>query len=107
MEPCLNEMCCACTNSKQVFAEVLELQYIPDLETLFTRDEAVFHASLSIASVYYDTGANNLFHCQQTLNIVSRRLSDCALQTTDETIGAVGLLVIHNVCICLRLLNMC
>lgn len=98
---------CIRTNIKPVFSEVLEFQYIPDLEELFSRDEAIFHASLSIASVYYDTGANNLFHCQQTLNIVSRRLSDTILQTKDETIGAVGLLVIHNVCICLKLGKRC
>ena len=67
------------------------------LEGLFKRDQAIFHASLSIASVFYDTGASDLFHCQQTLNLVARRLSDRALQIKDETIGAVGLLVIHNV----------
>lgn len=62
-----------------------------------SRDDAIFHGSLAIASVYYDTGANDLFHCQQTLSLVSRRLSNCALRTSDETIGAVGLLVVHNV----------
>jgi hypothetical protein len=75
------------------------MPHIPDLEDLFRCDQAIFHASLSIASAYYDTGANNLFHCSQALKIIARRLSDRELQTNDETIGAVGLLVIHNVCI--------
>lgn len=89
----------AATNLKTVFSQVVDMQHVfYNLVGLSRRDEAIFHATLSIASVYYDTGANDLFHCQQTLNLVSRRLSNYALQTSDETIGAVGLLVIHNVC---------
>lgn len=83
-----------------VFIQVVDIQHglaKCELDDLFKRDEAIFHASLSIASVYYDTGANDLFHCQRTLNLVARRLGDRALQASDETIGAVGLLVIHNV----------
>jgi hypothetical protein len=70
---------------------------VGDFEVLATRDQGLFHAGLAIASVYYDTGTSDLYHCQQTLQVVSRRLSNCYLQASDETIGAVGLLVIHDV----------
>jgi hypothetical protein len=69
---------------------------VGDFEVLATRDQGLFHAGLAIASVYYNTGTSNLYHCQQTLQVVSGRLSDYYLQTSDETIGAVGLLVIHD-----------
>lgn len=90
------------TMIEHLFSQVIEVQHLHpestfcDLQLFSRRDEAIFHASLSIASVYYDTGASDLFHCQQTLHLVSRRLSDYALQTSDETIGAVALIVIHN-----------
>ncbi|CZR70130.1 uncharacterized protein PAC_20031 [Phialocephala subalpina] len=86
------------TMAQHFFSQVVDMQHLfYDLVGLSKRDEAIFHGSLSIASVYYDTGANDLFHCQQTLSLVSQRLSNCTQQTSDETIGAVGLLVIHNI----------
>jgi hypothetical protein len=60
-------------------------------------DPGLFHAGLAIASVYYDTGTSGLYHCQQTLMVVSRRLGETYKQSSDETIGAVGLLIIHDV----------
>lgn len=66
------------------------------LQIFASKDKALLHAGLSIASVYYDTGASELYHSQQTLRVVSRRLSDHHLQPSDETIGAVGLLIIHE-----------
>jgi len=66
-------------------------------EVLAKRDQALFHAGLAIAAVYYDTGSSDLYHSQQTLKVVSRRLGYYHMQTSDETIGAVGLLVIHDV----------
>ncbi|PMD46001.1 hypothetical protein L207DRAFT_204708 [Hyaloscypha variabilis F] len=74
----------------------LSLDEIENFEVLATVDQGLFHAGLAIASVYYDTGTSGLYHCQQTLKIVSRRLSDSYLQSSDETIGAVGLLLIHD-----------
>ncbi|KAF8850898.1 hypothetical protein BDZ45DRAFT_751259 [Acephala macrosclerotiorum] len=63
--------------------QVVDMQHVfYDLVGLSRRDEAIFHASFAIAS---------------TLGLVSQRLSNCALQTSNETIGAVGLLVIHNI----------
>ena len=47
--------------------------------------------------MYYDTGTSDLYHCQEALKVVSRRLNDYYMQTMDETIGAVGLLVIHDI----------
>jgi len=78
----------------------LSLDEIENFEVLATVDQGLFHAGLAIASVYYDTGTSDLYHCQQTLKIVSRRLSDSYLQSSDETIGAVGLLLIHDVFSC-------
>ncbi|TVY44003.1 hypothetical protein LSUB1_G001775 [Lachnellula subtilissima] len=79
--------------ARQFLSQVVQIQHshpqsmLNSLEGLSKRDQAIFHASLSIASVFYDTA----------LNLVARRLSDRALQIKDETIGAVGLLVIHNI----------
>jgi len=88
----------ATSNLETVLSQVKDMQHMfYDLVGLARRDDATFHASLSIASVYYDAGANDLFHCQQTLSLVFQRLSNCALRTSDETIGAVGLLVVYNV----------
>ncbi|KAG4421141.1 hypothetical protein IFR04_005784 [Cadophora malorum] len=86
------------TMAQQLLSQVKDMQHMfYDLVGLARRDDATFHASLSIASVYYDAGANDLFHCQQTLSLVFQRLSNCALRTSDETIGAVGLLVVYNI----------
>jgi len=70
---------------------------IENFEVLATVDQGLFHAGLAIASVYYDTGTSDLYHSQQALKIVSRRLSDYYTQSSDETISAVGLLLIHDV----------
>ncbi len=68
-----------------------------DFEVLATGDQGLFHAGLAIASVYHDTGTSDHYYSQQALQVVSRRLSDYYLQASDETIGAVGLLIIHDV----------
>ncbi|KAG4440018.1 hypothetical protein IFR05_004468 [Cadophora sp. M221] len=86
------------TTAQYFTSQILVMQHLfYDLVGVAGNDDAIFHASLSIASVYYNTGSNDLLHCQQTLSLVSRRLSNCTLQSTDETIGAVGLLVAHNI----------
>jgi hypothetical protein len=72
---------------------------LESFEVLAKRDQALFHAGLAIAAVYYDTGSSDIYHSQQTLKVVSRRLGHYHMQTSDETIGAVGLLVIHDVCL--------
>jgi hypothetical protein len=72
---------------------------LENFEVQARRDQALFHAGLAIAAVYYDTGSSDLYHSQQTLKVVSRRLGHYHMQTSDETIGAVGLLVIHDVCL--------
>ncbi|KAE9370179.1 hypothetical protein N431DRAFT_492325 [Stipitochalara longipes BDJ] len=69
---------------------------VENFEVLAKVDQGLFHAGLAIASVYYDTGTSDLYHSQQTLKIVSRRLSDYCMQPSDETISAVGLLLIHD-----------
>jgi hypothetical protein len=38
-------------------------------EVLAKRDQALFHAGLAIAAVYYDTGSSDLYHPQQTLKV--------------------------------------
>ena len=68
-----------------------------DLDDLYTRDQGIFHAGLCVASVSYDTGKSDLYHCQQTIQVVTKRLSDTHSQTRDETLGAVGLLIVYNV----------
>ncbi|KAH8202497.1 hypothetical protein TruAng_003305 [Truncatella angustata] len=81
-----------------IIGQAVDMQHLfYDLVGLAGNDDVIFHASSSITSVYYDTGAKDLFHCQQTLSLVSRRLSNCTLRSTDETIAAVGLLVVHNI----------
>jgi hypothetical protein len=72
---------------------------LENFEVLAKRDQALFHAGLAIAAVYHDTGSSGLYHSQQTLKDVSRRLGHYHMQTSDETIGAVGLLVSHDVCL--------
>ncbi|KAH9223415.1 hypothetical protein DL95DRAFT_517576 [Leptodontidium sp. 2 PMI_412] len=85
------------TTAQYFTSQIVDMQHLfYDLVGAAGNDDAIFHASLSIASVYYNTGPNDLFHCQKTLSLVCRRLSNCTLQSTDETIGAVGLLVTHN-----------
>lgn len=70
---------------------------VGDFELFATGDQGLFHAGLAIASVYHDTGTSDLYHFQQALKVVSDRLSSYHVQSINETIGAVALLILHDV----------
>ncbi|KAL3425451.1 hypothetical protein PVAG01_02242 [Phlyctema vagabunda] len=59
-------------------------------------DRALFHASLAVSAIYYDTGSNSLVHSQETIKVVARRLATSSSQVSNVTIAAVALLVLHD-----------